>query len=454
MPRKLRWKVIYDYNFTVLGLSLASKSIIRQRKMVMSKVKKRHLIPYKAHPQGNQLPAMVPKLYVEAAKFTQVISYADLRGMWKTVRHLNSAISSMLPDLIFFFATGGIPYMVPTLQLLMTKGHQCDAHMFPGLAWSGNGFGKSGMRYFVEKAACFIKMKATSKRTPSILFVDTTNTGNAVNRILKSIRYLSSINNVPTFDAQVIGIVNGKANRENNHSNCFKIKRCNKTIARIIRPSYWEHSSHAVWNRQGVRFTSKNKCDVTVYYWIINNIPTEDEAGLLGAKGIHDQLGVRPQTQAGRIVVKYPCGGLKEIIGGNTPGSNLMNLLVAGPKSASWKALRTKPSPLNVGVNTSRLFELLLSYEKSPDSISNTLLQKKGLFDLEEVYFLLSRNSGSLCNAVRKKICASLENHPDDNAVRNACRSALPEMAKSEDISDPAWWANRIEIDLDRPERI
>lgn len=102
----------------------------------MAKIKKRHLVPYQAHPKGNQLPAMIPRSYVEAGRFTQTISYDDLRGMWKTVRRLGTKICSKSPDLLIFFATGGIPYMVPTLQILASgqKTFNCNAHMFPGLA--------------------------------------------------------------------------------------------------------------------------------------------------------------------------------------------------------------------------------------------------------------------------------------------------------------------------------
>lgn len=284
--------------------------------------------------------------------------------------------------------------------------------------------GKSGKRYFAEIAACLIKKTAGAKAKPLVLFVDTTNTGNAVNNILKAIRLLMRIKQVPTFCAEVIGIVNGTVNTSCHRTNAIRVKRCCRPTVGVLPPSGWQPSKSDVRNRQPVIFCRDGR-SVAVEYWVVDNIPTEDQAGLLGAKGLHDILRVQPQTQAGSIVVKYACGGTKDISGGNAPGSTLMNMLAESSKSAAWKALRMGPSMQAVGVDGGRLLELILSDQKSPGSVANDLLKKSGLLDCEEIYYLISRSETNQCTSVRKKVVASIRNHKDKTAVREACRSAI-----------------------------
>lgn len=399
--------------------------------MFMKKIsgRRKHKIPYIAHPDSNQLPAMIPRSYVEASKFTQVIAYADLKGMWKTVKRLSCTISKSSPDLIFFFATGGIPYMLPSLQRFSVKNIFYKAHLFPGLAWCGD----QSKQYFTSEAESLIRNACLTKSKSDVLFVDTTNVGNAVNNILQSIESLYEINGIPNFNARVIGIVSAKGNRESGRTDGIEIKRCGKPSAWIVPPSGWQYSHSAVWNNQSICFR-KQSFSVSVCYWVVDNIPTEDEAGLLGAKGIHHSMRVRPGKNAGRIRVEYPGKGTTDIAGGNVPGSTLMNLLASESKSAPWKALKTASFSTDIGFDSMKLFELLLSEQKASSSvIINQVMKNKNLLSPEEIYFIISRDK-SLRN--HEKILASLNNPPNKETMQEAYESALTEPTDNGQAAD------------------
>jgi hypothetical protein len=133
-----------------------------------------------------------------------------------TIAELAKAVVDLRPDLLFFFATGGIPIAFPIMKYLAGEldcsEQQTLFHMFPGLAWGGTINGLNSFDYFQAEAVNLIQTRVTSKQTLRIALIDTTNTGNAINRAVQAISAVLSGAKVIQGEVYIIGVLNAFGN--------------------------------------------------------------------------------------------------------------------------------------------------------------------------------------------------------------------------------------------------
>jgi len=97
---------------------------------------------YQSHPSRDSIYTRIPQNLVEATQNIQPIQFEDLQEMHELIWELADYAADWQPDLIPFFATGGIPYLFPMMRVLDKQGqkHLTDGHHFhvyPGLSWEG-----------------------------------------------------------------------------------------------------------------------------------------------------------------------------------------------------------------------------------------------------------------------------------------------------------------------------
>lgn len=79
---------------------------------------------YQMHPDRASLFAGDPPEPAQAAENVQTIRFDDLLEMRQVVWDLAGFIEEWKPDLVPFFATGGIPYLIPVMHVLERKGQR------------------------------------------------------------------------------------------------------------------------------------------------------------------------------------------------------------------------------------------------------------------------------------------------------------------------------------------
>ena len=142
---------------------------------------------YQSHPDRDTLFAGNPSNLVTATQNIQPIHFDDLLEMRQIVWDLANLIVEWQPDLIPFFATGGIPYLFPVMHVLeKTKQHGFidgqHFHLFPGLTWGGSIDDKDSETYFASTFGSIVRQRLDSAAPVRVLVIDTTNSGNAVNK--------------------------------------------------------------------------------------------------------------------------------------------------------------------------------------------------------------------------------------------------------------------------------
>lgn len=302
---------------------------------------------YTSHPDANAIRVAMPTEYATAASNALEITCNQVREMRATVRQLADEVEHIQPNLVLFFATGGIPYVLPLLHCLADRGRLnfLDGktfHMFPGLVWEGRIEGGSSEDYFCRAFTELLPLDECERL--SVLVIDTTNTGNAVNNAVKALDKVLSGRVGPRpnrIEIRVVGIVNG--------SHPVK-ERDRRQRAQIITPQgpAWVKLPDGYFNvspleaRCWVAFT----CDagpapfqLYISYWVESALPTEDEAELLGAKSDHATLAVESTEDAGRLVILHANGCRSPIALGRTPGSTLSKLVASADTTMPWQTL-------------------------------------------------------------------------------------------------------------------
>ncbi|WP_437681883.1 hypothetical protein [Sorangium sp. So ce131] len=302
---------------------------------------------YTSHPDANAIRVAMPTEYATAASNALEITYNQVREMRATVWQLADEVEHLQPNLVLFFATGGIPYVLPLLHCLADRGRLnfLDGktfHMFPGLVWEGKIEGGSSEDYFCRTFAGLLPLEKCERL--SVLVIDTTNTGNAVNNAVKALdKALSSrLESRPDrVEIRVVGIVNG--------SHPVK-ERDRRKRAQIATPqgAAWVKLPDGYSNvspleaRAWVAFTrdaGPAPFQLYISYWVESALPTEDEAELLGAKSDHAALAVESTEEAGRLVILHANGCRSPIALGRTPGSTLSKLVASADTATPWQTL-------------------------------------------------------------------------------------------------------------------
>jgi len=142
---------------------------------------------YQSHPDRDTLFAGNPSNLVTATQNVQPICFDDLLEMHQVVWDLAGFIVEWQPDLIPFFATGGIPYLIPVMHILerMKRHSFIDGqhfHLFPGLTWGGAIGDNDSETYFASTFGSIVRQRLGSASPVRVLVIDTTNSGNAINK--------------------------------------------------------------------------------------------------------------------------------------------------------------------------------------------------------------------------------------------------------------------------------
>ena len=170
---------------------------------------------YQSHPDRDTLFAGNPSNLVTATQNIQPIHFDGLLEMRQIVWDLANLIVKWQPDLIPFFATGGIPYLFPVMHVLeKTKQHGFidgqHFHLFPGLTWGGSIDDKDSETYFASTFGSIVRQRLDSAAPVRVLVIDTTNSGNAVNKAVAACQRAIKASGASTgrVALTVVGIVN------------------------------------------------------------------------------------------------------------------------------------------------------------------------------------------------------------------------------------------------------
>jgi hypothetical protein len=355
---------------------------------------------YQSHPAENILQSVIPANLWNARINVLPIPYSDLKSIRSVIRRLVKFINGSEPDLVLFFATGSLPYVLPAINMLgVTQGEvlleRTVFHMFPGLAWSGRIDGHSSEDFFISEVLLLLQQIHSSSKIPKILCVDTTNTGNAVNKVLKAMRGVC--NRFPReLEVNVIGIVNG-ADAIATANDQISIEYGEASIAHVIRPgeivlpdrvrTYDFSELHWIPERNSSRFF--------LSYWVLDRLLTEDKAALVGATSIHERLAVGPDSSAGRLLITFDNGTSMHVASMGTVGKQLSGLLILKEDSPLWGQFdehsRIPPADRSPDGDLEDLrTEALQSFEIDEDvsALAGIMAKKVGLLTAAEIWAL------------------------------------------------------------------
>jgi hypothetical protein len=421
---------------------------------------------YQAHPSRDTLFAGIPQNLVDATQNIQPILFQDLQEMHHLVWDLAAFIVDWKPDLIPFFATGGIPYLFPVMHILEKQkqrafidGHHF--HLFPGLAWDGTIDGQTSDAFFSARFGGIIREKVGGEKL-RILVIDTTNTGNAINNAVAACQDAIRASGVSPdqFSLKVIGIVNASHAAAQKPSADKSLFTGANRSAYILTPARYSASSPLL-DRQITTFSpvaANEACSFELTYWLAGNIPTEDNAELIGVEAVHETLTTTSKPRAGRPKVIYGNNETQQGTGLGSLSGRLLSLLWTPLDAWQWKKMEeiNELPPLTpeeeqelaetreLSQGGLRLFELK---SMDPSQAVTELMKLSRLLEDVEVYWL--RTLDPTPKNVAPKVRASLE--------INCCtgaeavwyfRRAFPEIAEIEPGGDasPEWWIEQLRL--------
>lgn len=305
---------------------------------------------YTSHPSNNAIQAAIPHNPADAVRQRHTVSYAVLSELHDTVWSLAKLVATKRPDLIPFFATGGIPIVFAVMYVLSDRWHfdltdGSHFHMFPGLAWGGKFDSKTTLDYFVEEFGSILKAIIAAKGTARVLSIDTTNTGNSTRRFVRAMEELCERNQIANPESivlDVIAIVDRSRAADGSHDvGTVPVQSTWGPIPVLIPEGY--RATRQLLDRGAIRFERENgdNCfQLSVTYWTTARLPTEDNPDLLGALAVHEVLGVKTGRTPGRIAVSFDNGLVSEETGGGTPGHRLISLLSESHESTPWRCYK------------------------------------------------------------------------------------------------------------------
>lgn len=420
---------------------------------------------YQSHPNRDTLFAGNPTNLVTATQNIQSIRFDDLLEMRQVVWDLADYIAEWRPDLIPFFATGGIPYLIPVMDIFRQQGKRefIDGnhfHLFPGLCWGGSIEGTDSKVFFTSRFGEVIRSNQRGEPL-RVLVIDTTNSGNAINNAVTACQMAVEASGVSwdSISLRLIGVVNSKHKEAKRPSpDKTLVAGANRTV-HVFTPSGYAPSS-ALVDRQFAIFSPLEPSSgftFEVAYWLAGNIPTEDNAELIGVEAIHELLDTSSEPRAGRLQIIYGNGESQQGTSlGNLCGQ-LTSLLSMRLDEMPWQKMQSIHDlpPMTVEERKSlaeikqfsdgglRLFELM-----SMDRIEACaeLAKLPSLLMDVEVYWL-----GTLDPTPRgtaSKVLASMKKGRCNcgEAVKYF-RRAFGELSSADPGGDasPEWWAAKID---------
>jgi hypothetical protein len=381
---------------------------------------------YQPHSNRDTLFAGKPSNLVAATQNIQTIHFDDLEEMHKLVWDLAEYVADWKPDLIPFFATGGIPYLIPVMHVLEKKGQRAyldgqHFHLFPGLTWSGTIEGKGPETFFASSFGEVIR-KSLESGPLKVLVIDTTNSGNAVNKAAAACQkaFEASGASASTISLKIIGIVNTSHAEAKRSSPEKRIVTGANRTSYVLTPSSFFPSS-ALLDRQFRLFSPLVPgagFSFEVAYWLAGNVPTEDRAELIGVEAVHELLSTTSKPRAGRLKIVYGNGEDQQGTGLGNLFGRLISFLSMSLDAWQWEKMREINSlppqtpedrkgvagVKELSEGGLRLFELKAM--NADDAIDELLKLPRLLLDVE-VYWLGTIDPPP--NRLASKVCASLE---------------------------------------------
>jgi hypothetical protein len=299
----------------------------------------------------------------------------------ETISTLAGTVRNLSPQLVFFFATGGIPIVFPLMRRLadLDAGDLIDGHvfhMFPGLAWDGNIDGQRPNDYFRNEVAPLLRETVRQGLRPKIVSIDTTYSGNAVNLAVHAIVDACASAGVSGADVHVMGVVNASRAAHRREANRVPLLLRDGSDIFVLPPGGYTPTG-PLGPGSFVRFTSAGSAlghlvDLKIGYWVVPDLFTEDNAELLGIAAVHSHLGVDTTGTPGRMEISFTNGRISVETGLSAVGSRLLQLLGADRTSTAWQVLEQTH---NLGFET----------EEERDFRETTALDHDGLLSIFEM---------------------------------------------------------------------
>jgi hypothetical protein len=428
---------------------------------------------YTSHPKSSALKLVAKESLVDAVEKQVSVSFADLLAMRRVVERLATAIRWSQPDLVPFFATGGIPFVLPAMHALsrlrmdeLLRGKHF--HMFPGLSWGGKLGGLNSESFFAKEFGNLIADHAKKKDRLRVFTMDATFTGNAIRKLLTSMyAAFEQAGAVPKDSAvSIIAVIDASRAKENKKRSNSIVLYGPKDDINLSPPSEFE-PIEVLQGGSRCKFRRKDGKDLfalEIEYWVMDSIPTEDKADLIGAKAAAKILGVESKPDAGRFTVEFSNKLNSTGTGGNGLAANLMNWLSQSEDNLPWcnwiEAERAAPVQEEEGGDYAEsrrqgkggltIYELLIS-QPSGDEVVKALTKQRKELSSEEIYCLtevLKANSvkgGVPVDVVRRAIGASKKDASCIQGTLEACRLFDPKLAalipkKTSPCDELAWW--------------
>jgi hypothetical protein len=335
------------------------------------------------------------------------VNFDELLEMRRVVEEMTQDVEQAKPDLIPFFATGGVPFMFPVMHALLDRKafgliDGRHIHMFPGLSWNGQLEGVDSETYFVEEFGKLVANAGHGDGSLKIWTMDATFTGNAIRKLLISIQraFLEMANRPPKVSVSLLAIIDASRADRKPKDDKIPLESPFGTLY-LKRPADFSPAGD-LKDRQKIKYVRNHGDDlfeIDVEFRVVSTIPTEDRAELIGAMARKDTLGVAPEHVVGRLTVHFKNGYSPIGTGGNSIGSNVLHYLSKGEDQLPWREWLTTAALPPVGEDLKddyedakasgrgglRIFELM---PELTEDVVEGLLSKPGLLESVEVYCL------------------------------------------------------------------
>ena len=363
---------------------------------------------YTPHPAQSRLSAFVPSSLVRAAENDVPVKFSELLELRRVIEQMAGDLQAAQPDLIPFFATGGIPFMIPAMHVLEARRAYSlidgrHFHMFPGLSWGGELDGVNSETYFAREFGSLVTSATHQDGSVRIWTMDATFTGNAIRKLLTAVHrgFQELPGRPPKAFVSLLAIIDAsRADRKAKDDTNILLNSPSGTFY-LKRPAEFSPTGE-LNDRHPVRFVrngGKDLFELMVEYRVVTTIPTEDRYELIGAIANKETLGVAPNHQVGRLTVEFDNGYSESGTGGNGIGTNILNYLGKTEDRLPWSQwLNVAALPVlgedekegyeevkTLSLAGLRVFELLGA--PTEDALEG-LLEQRGLLTAVEIYCL------------------------------------------------------------------
>ncbi|MCE5200747.1 MAG: hypothetical protein ABFD54_06425 [Armatimonadota bacterium] len=294
----------------------------------------RRIQSYTAHPSENELAAVLSEEIDNALSNIYHIPYSSFDSLYSVVSGVADHIAAVQPDLVFFFASGGLAIALPTIQYLPgrlhTRAFENVFHMLPGLNWPQKLHGATCFDYAVSEMEALLAANAKAEDKLKVLCIDTTGVGNAVRRIVQALTAATDGISGETIDVYIVAVVNGRKSPQA-APDLLRISRPDDEDFYIQRPTGYGACGY-VTEGEFAQFTSDTEeiPNLQIAYVHCVDIFTEDNAELLGIAALAGTANIEASTAGGELVVDLPNGRWQPWLGCQSVGHRI------------WVALCTK----------------------------------------------------------------------------------------------------------------